>query len=88
LGRIAFQPHTLSLPLDTRSIIITAFGNRYNAFGHIHLQDGSTDQCWPDIWRSRFPSPSPSSSPILTSFVDYTLRRLFLIRPANARALF
>jgi hypothetical protein len=54
LGRIAFQPHTLSLPADTQSISITAFGNRYNAFGHIHLQDGITDQCWPDIWRSRF----------------------------------
>jgi hypothetical protein len=54
LGRIAFQPHTLSLPTHTQSISITAFGNRYNAFGHIHLQDGITDQCWPDIWRSRF----------------------------------
>jgi hypothetical protein len=54
LGRIAFQPHTLSLPTDIQSISITAFGNRYNAFGHIHLQDGITDQCWPDIWRSRF----------------------------------
>jgi hypothetical protein len=54
LGRIAFQPHTLSLPTDTQSISITAFGNRYNAFGHIHLQDGITDQCWPDIRRSRF----------------------------------
>jgi hypothetical protein len=54
LGRIALQPHTLSIPADTHSVNITAFGNRYNAFGHIHLQDGITDQCWPDIWRSRF----------------------------------
>jgi hypothetical protein len=61
LGRIAFQPHTFALPTDTHSVSITAFGNRYNAFGHIHLQDGITDQCWPDIWRCRFPSLSSTS---------------------------
>lgn len=55
LGRIAFQPHTLALgkfEAGTHRISITAFGNRYNAFGHIHLADGITNQCWPDIWRS------------------------------------
>jgi hypothetical protein len=61
LGRIAFQPHTLDLgklPPGKHSISITAFGNRYNAFGHIHLNDGITDVCWPDIWRSKYPLPS------------------------------
>ncbi|KAH9210217.1 hypothetical protein DL95DRAFT_526425 [Leptodontidium sp. 2 PMI_412] len=55
LGRIAFQPHTLALgkfKAGTHRISITAFGNRYNAFGHIHLADGITNQCWPDIWRT------------------------------------
>ncbi|KAH7327321.1 hypothetical protein BKA65DRAFT_539946 [Rhexocercosporidium sp. MPI-PUGE-AT-0058] len=55
LGRIAFQPHTLPLgkfEAGTHRISITAFGNRYNAFGHIHLADGITNQCWPDIWRT------------------------------------
>lgn len=54
LGRIAFQPHTLDLgqlSAGKHSISITAFGNRYNAFGHIHLVDGITDVCWPDMWR-------------------------------------
>jgi hypothetical protein len=56
LGRIAFQPHTLHLgevKEGNHKISITAFGNRYNAFGHIHLRDGITNQCWPDIWRSK-----------------------------------
>lgn len=57
LGVIALQPHTLDLgqlPSRKPCISITAFGNRYNCFGHIHLRDGITNQCWPDIWRSRF----------------------------------
>jgi hypothetical protein len=55
LGCIAFQPHTLSLGSlkpGKHHISITAFGNRYNSFGHIHLSDGRTDQCWPDMWRT------------------------------------
>jgi len=59
LGRIAFQPRTLSLGTPNEGehkISITSFGNRYNAFGHIHLRDGITNQCWPDIWRSWFSS--------------------------------
>lgn len=57
LGAIALQPHTLDLgqfPAGKSGISITAFGNRYNCFGHIHLRDGITNQCWPDIWRSEF----------------------------------
>ncbi|KUJ09551.1 uncharacterized protein LY89DRAFT_627719 [Mollisia scopiformis] len=55
LGAIALQPHTLDLghlPSGQSNIQITAFGNRYNCFGHIHLRDGITNQCWPDIWRT------------------------------------
>lgn len=62
LGRIAFQPRTLditSLGPGRHRIAITAFGNRYNSFGHIHLPDGLTNGCSPDIWRSE-----SSSSPL------------------------
>ncbi|QSZ35257.1 hypothetical protein DSL72_008126 [Monilinia vaccinii-corymbosi] len=55
LGRIAFQPRTLditSLGPGDHKIAITAFGNRYNSFGHVHLPDGITDGCSPDIWRT------------------------------------
>ena len=56
LGRIALQPHTLDLGAikeGEHEIAITAFGNRYNSFGHIHLPDGITNGCWPDIFRSK-----------------------------------
>lgn len=55
LGTVALQPHSLELGLfapGKHAIQITAFGNRYNSFGHIHLRDGITNQCWPDIWRT------------------------------------
>ncbi|TGO22498.1 hypothetical protein BPAE_0165g00130 [Botrytis paeoniae] len=55
LGRIAFQPRTLditSLGPGKHKIAITAFGNRYNSFGHVHLPDGLTNGCSPDIWRT------------------------------------
>lgn len=56
LGYIAFQPRILditSLGPGKHKVAITAFGNRYNSFGHIHLPDGRTNGCSPDIWRSR-----------------------------------
>lgn len=56
LGRIAFQPHTLELGTFSEGlhrVAITAFGNRYNAFGHIHLPDGLYG-CNPDSWRCEF----------------------------------
>ncbi|KAA8577103.1 hypothetical protein EYC84_007107 [Monilinia fructicola] len=55
LGCIAFQPRTLditSLGPGKHKIAITAFGNRYNSFGHIHLPNGLTNGCSPDIWRT------------------------------------
>ena len=59
LGRIAFQPHTLILGIfdeGEHKIAITAFGNRYNAFGHIHLRQ-DLGYCGPDVWRSKFLFP-------------------------------
>lgn len=56
IGTIAFQPRTLSLgdiSPGTRRISITAFGNRYNSFGHIHLPE-YLNLCGPDLWRSKF----------------------------------
>jgi hypothetical protein len=60
LGRIALQPRTLdlgSLQSGKHEIAITAFGNRYNSFGHMHLPDGITNQCWPDVFRSKLLFP-------------------------------
>ncbi|KAH8883750.1 hypothetical protein GQ53DRAFT_731961 [Thozetella sp. PMI_491] len=54
-GRIAFQPRQLNLGILEAGVYtyrITAFGNRYNAFGHLHLPDGSRD-CNPDMWRTK-----------------------------------
>lgn len=57
LGRIAFQPRKLKLGrmgAGVHGIAITAFGNRFNAFGHIHMPEG-LDYCSPDFWRCEFP---------------------------------
>lgn len=56
IGNIAMQPRTLDLgqmKAGRHNISITAFGNRFNAFGHIHVPDGRTSGCWPDLWRSK-----------------------------------
>jgi hypothetical protein len=55
IGTIAFQPRSLSLGRLTpghHKISITAFGNRYNSFGHIHLPE-QINQCQPDMWRCK-----------------------------------
>jgi hypothetical protein len=55
IGTIAFQPRNLSLGrLNSghHKISITAFGNRYNSFGHIHLPE-QINQCQPEMWRSK-----------------------------------
>jgi hypothetical protein len=54
-GRIAFQPRKLDLGIleeGKHELNVTCFGNRYNAFGHIHALDWMTN-CWPDAWRSQ-----------------------------------
>ncbi|KAH8909405.1 hypothetical protein BR93DRAFT_975679 [Coniochaeta sp. PMI_546] len=54
-GHIAFQPRALDLGVldaGVHGISITAYGNRYNAFGHIHAEDWMTT-CWPDAWRTQ-----------------------------------
>jgi hypothetical protein len=55
IGHIALQPHMLPLgryKAGVHKVAITAFGNRYNSFGHIHLPDNSTNQCGPYMWRT------------------------------------
>lgn len=55
LGRIALQPRTLELgELDAgrHEISITAYGNRNNAFGHIHCSAINPGWCDPNMWRS------------------------------------
>jgi hypothetical protein len=62
LGTIALQPHTLDLGKleeGKHEIEITAFGNRYNSFGHIHTPEW-VGNCGPGAWRSEF-SPSIES---------------------------
>jgi hypothetical protein len=54
-GRVAFQPRQLDMGLlkkGNHEVKITCFGNRYNAFGHIHAVDSMTT-CWPDAWRTQ-----------------------------------
>ncbi|RDW73286.1 hypothetical protein BP6252_07193 [Coleophoma cylindrospora] len=51
LGRIALQPHVLSIPNSAEKVAITAFGNRYNSFGHIHVSDWLGD-CSPEVFRT------------------------------------
>ncbi|KAK1467649.1 glycoside hydrolase family 2 [Colletotrichum cuscutae] len=53
-GHIALQPRKLDLgqlEAGKHEISITAFGYRYNSFGHIHLTEGVFG-CWPDMWRT------------------------------------
>ncbi|KAK2017629.1 family 2 glycoside hydrolase [Colletotrichum eremochloae] len=53
-AHIALQPRTLALgevEAGEHEISITAFGHRYNSFGHVHLKDGVFG-CWPDQWRT------------------------------------
>jgi hypothetical protein len=57
LGYIAFQPRLLPLPTGysndgTHDISITAFGDRYNAFGHLHVPDDRNGGCGPWQWRT------------------------------------
>jgi len=54
IGRIALQPHKIDIgewEAGKQEIEITAFGNRYNSFGHFHAPEWVTN-CYPGIWRS------------------------------------
>jgi hypothetical protein len=57
LGRIAFQPRKLELGESKEGkheIEVTAYGNRFNSFGHIHAISWVSDgYCGPDIWRCK-----------------------------------
>lgn len=54
IEHIALQPRKLYLgefSSGDHQIEITAYGNRYNAFGHIHTPPW-VGGCWPDRWRT------------------------------------
>ena len=49
LGLIAFQPHTLNLgnlKKGAHTLAITAYGNRFNSFGHFHAPEGVSRANW------------------------------------------
>ena len=55
VGRIAFAPYRIELgllPPGRHRLDITAYGNRLNAFGPIHLADEQETWIGPNAWRS------------------------------------
>jgi hypothetical protein len=55
VGDIIFEPYTLSLGKlkGKHTIEITAYGNRINAFGALHLCNEKDVWCGPNAWRSK-----------------------------------
>jgi hypothetical protein len=54
-GLIAFEPYILELGTlepGHHTLEITFFGNRFNAFGHLHLSEGVSPWCEPLLWRT------------------------------------
>jgi hypothetical protein len=52
-GLIAFEPYILELRTlepGHHTLEITCFGNRFNAFGHLHLPEGVNPWCGPLLW--------------------------------------
>ncbi|RAL62972.1 hypothetical protein DID88_004059 [Monilinia fructigena] len=47
-----FSSPILTVALAETRKKLGPFGNRYNSFGHIHLPNGLTNGCSPDIWRT------------------------------------
>lgn len=52
IGAIAFAPFQIELGAGTRTVDITAYGNRVNAFGALHNVDPHIVWYGPDAWRS------------------------------------
>ncbi|MCL2407402.1 MAG: hypothetical protein FWC95_05680 [Defluviitaleaceae bacterium] len=53
-GIIAYAPYTLdlgSLPTGEHELEITTYGNRYNTFGTLHINN-NLGWSWPNAWRS------------------------------------
>lgn len=56
-GLLIHEPRTLELGVlaqGEHKVDLTLFGNRYNAFGALHLVPGKTDWLGADTWRSDF----------------------------------
>lgn len=51
-GLIAFEPYMLEVEVEAGSLEIKCFGNRFNAFGHLHLPEGKSPWCGPLLWRT------------------------------------
>jgi hypothetical protein len=54
-GKIAFAPYTIELgqlSQETHTLDVTAFGNRVNSFGQLHLTDKSLTWFGPGAWRT------------------------------------
>ncbi|MCR5278768.1 MAG: hypothetical protein K6E19_04930 [Lachnospiraceae bacterium] len=55
-GIIAFSPYELKVPdvdKGRHEIVLTAFGNRMNTFGPLHMTDGNTRSQGPSAWRTQ-----------------------------------
>jgi len=54
-GVIISEPYMLELGVlepGEHNIQIVAYGNRFNAFGHLHLPEGASPWCGPLLWRT------------------------------------
>jgi hypothetical protein len=53
-GVIAFQPFEIELGdlRGAKELSIVVYGNRYNTFGHLHLDNDALNWCGPNAWRS------------------------------------
>ncbi|MBQ4637824.1 MAG: hypothetical protein IJB92_03705 [Clostridia bacterium] len=56
VGEIVYPPYRLKIrdiPSDAKTIDVTVFGNRVNAFGALHNVDSSVTWYGPNAWRSK-----------------------------------
>jgi hypothetical protein len=66
-GVVAFEPYILELGTlepGHHMLEITYFGNRFNAFGHLHLSEGVSPWCGPLLWRTEDDWRTPEYSAV------------------------
>jgi hypothetical protein len=59
-GLLIHEPYALELNKlspGKHKVDVTMYGNRYNAFGELHLVPGKTNWIGADMWRTEFVSP-------------------------------
>lgn len=62
-GLLIHEPYAIQLEdvaQGKRRVDVTMFGNRYNAFGEVHLVPGKTNWIGADMWRTEFVSGTAS----------------------------